>query len=160
APTHDQSGLTFLERAHVLHPHASRVLLIAMDQRGTRIPFSSLAALRRATALNRIDSWVVKGGFSAEEWLYLRIQEALSTWTRSHGSHHEVLRIVGEQWAPSSHHLRELLSRNTVPFGFYPVDSERARELIQTHRIDATRLPAVIVHGGSVIHQPADSDIA
>jgi thioredoxin reductase (NADPH) len=35
--------------------------------------------LQRATALNRIDFWVVKGGFSPEEWLYLRVQEALST---------------------------------------------------------------------------------
>jgi thioredoxin reductase (NADPH) len=160
APANDQSGLTFLERAHVLHPHASRVLLVAMDQRGTRIPFSSLAALRRATALNRIDSWVVKGGFAPEESLYLRIQEALSAWTRSHGPHHEVMRIVGEQWSPRSHHLRELLSRNTVPFGFYPADSERGRELIHAHGIDVTRLPAVILHGGSVIYDPADSDIA
>jgi thioredoxin reductase (NADPH) len=160
APTRDQSGLVFLERAHVLHPHASRVLLIAMDQRGTRIPLSSLTALRRATALNRIDSWVVKGGFSPEESLYLRIQEALTTWTRCHGVHHEVLRIVGEKWSPTSHHLRELLSRNTVPFGFYPTDSERGQELIQAHHVDVTRLPAVIVHDGSVIHQPTRLDIA
>jgi len=64
------------------------VLLVAMDRHGTRIPFDSLAALKRATALNRIDFWVVKGGFSPEEWLYLRVQEALSAWTRLHGPHH------------------------------------------------------------------------
>ena len=103
ALTGDEGGITFLERAHVIHPGASRVLLVAMDRHGTRIPFDSLAALRRASALNRIDFWVVKGGFSPEEWLYLRVQEALSTWTRFHGPHHEVLRIVGDQWSPRSH---------------------------------------------------------
>ena len=160
ALTRDEGGITFLERAHVIHPHASRVLLVAMDRRGTRIPFDSLAALRHATALNRIDFWVVKGGFSPEEWLYLRIQEALSTWTRFHGPHHEVLRIVGEQWSSSSHQLRETLSRNTVPFGFYSSDSERGRELIAAHRVDVARLPAVILHDGSVVHEPTTVDLA
>ena len=61
ALTGDEGGITFLERAHMSHPHASRVLLVAMDRHGTRIPFDSLAALKRATALNRIDFWVVKG---------------------------------------------------------------------------------------------------
>jgi thioredoxin reductase (NADPH) len=160
ALTGDEGGITFLERAHVLHPHASRVLLVAMDRRGTRIPFSALPALRRATTLNRIDFWVVKGGFWPEEWLYLRIQEALSTWTRLHGSHHEVLRIVGEQWSPPSHELRETLSRNTVPFGFYSANSERGRELINAHGVDVARLPAVILHDGSVIHEPTGLHIA
>jgi thioredoxin reductase (NADPH) len=156
----DETGIPFLERAHVLHPHASRVLLVAMDRRGTRMPFDSLETLRHASALNRIDFWVVKGGFSPEEWLYLRVQEALSTWTRLAGTHHEVLRIVGEQWSPLSHELRETLSRNTVPFGFYPPDSERGRELIAAHRIDVARLPAVIRHDGAVMHQPTIVDLA
>jgi thioredoxin reductase (NADPH) len=160
ALTGDEGGIAFLERAHVIHPDASRVLLVAMDRHGTRIPFDSLAALRRAAALNRIDFWVVKGGFSPEEWLYLRVQEALSAWTRLHGAHHEVLRIVGDQWSPRSHELRETMSRNTIPHGFYPPDSERGRELVTAHRVDVARLPAVILHDGSVVHQPTVRDLA
>ena len=160
ALTGDEGGITFLERAHMSHPHASRVLLVAMDRHGTRIPFDSLAALKRATALNRIDFWVVKGGFSPEEWLYLRVQEALSAWTRLHGSHHEVLRIVGEHWSPRSHELRETMTRNTIPHGFYASESERGRELIAAHGVDVARLPAVILHDGSVVHQPTTADIA
>jgi thioredoxin reductase (NADPH) len=160
ALTGDEGGITFLERAHVIHPQASRVLLVAMDRRGTRIPFDSLAALRSATALNRIDFWVVKGGFSPEEWLYLRVQEALSTWTRLHGAHHEVFRIVGEEWSPRTHALRETITRNTIPYGFYPSDSARGRELIAAHGVDVSRLPAVILHNGSVVHQPTTTDIA
>lgn len=160
ALTRDEGGIAFLERAHVLHPHASRMLLVAMDRRGTRMPSDSLAALRRATALNRIDFWVVKQGFLPEEGLYLRVQEALSTWTRLLGPHHEVLRIVGEQWSPRSHWIRETLTRSTVPFGFYATDSQRGRELIAAHRIDIGRLPAMILHDGSVVHEPATVDIA
>jgi thioredoxin reductase (NADPH) len=158
--TGDEGGLRFFERAHASHPHASRVLLVAMDRRGTRIPFDSLAALKHASALNRIDFWVVKGGFSPEEWLYLRVQEALSTWTRFHGAHHEVFRIVGDPWSPASHALRETMTRNTIPYGFYPPDSERGRELIAAHHVDVARLPAAILHDGSVVHQPSALDIA
>ncbi len=160
ALTRAEGGLGFLERAQTLHPNACRVLLVAMDRHGTRIPFDSLASLRRATSLNRIDLWVVKGGFTPEEWLYLRVQEGLSTWARLHGLHHEVMRIVGEQWSPHSHELRETMSRNTIPFGFHPPDSDRGRELIAAHQIDVGRLPAVILHDGTVVHQPNDLDIA
>src|SRR5205814_8549661 len=63
-------------------------------------------------------------------------------------------------WSSSSHQLRETLSRNTVPFGFYSSDSERGRELIAAHRVDVARLPAVILHDGSVVHEPTTVDLA
>ena len=121
----DMDGVDFLERARDLHPGAGCALLVAMDSRGTRIPHehATLAAIQRATALGRIDFAVLKGWVSPEEWLYPQVQEALSRWTRAHGPRHEVMRVVGEQWAPRSHELRDMLSRNTIPFGFYPMDS-------------------------------------
>jgi CheY-like chemotaxis protein len=48
-------GVEFLERAQLLHRDASRVLLVAMDRYHTRIPFSELATLQRATALGRVN---------------------------------------------------------------------------------------------------------
>jgi hypothetical protein len=48
-------GVEFLERAHLLHRDASRVLLVAMDRYHTRIPFSELATLQRAAALGRVN---------------------------------------------------------------------------------------------------------
>jgi thioredoxin reductase (NADPH) len=153
-------GVAFLERAHLLHRNASRVLLVAMDRYHTRIPFSELATLQRATALGRIDFSVVKGWVTPEEWLYPQLQEALSAWTMAHRPHHVVYRIVGEQWSPRSHQLRDLLTRNSIPFQFYPVDSERGRQLVRDFGIDVRRLPALIRHDGSVLHDPADAEVA
>ncbi len=96
------------------------MLLVAMDRHHTRIPFTELAALQRAIALGRIDFWVVKGWVTPEEWLDPQVQEALSAWTITHRPHHVVYRIVGEQRAPRSHDLREVLNRNGVPFAFAP----------------------------------------
>ena len=153
-------GVAFLERAHELHRDASRVLLLAMDRYHTRIPFTELAALQQATALGRIDFWVVKGWVTPEEWLYPQVQDALTKWTINHGPHHVVYRIVGEQWAPRSHELRELLSRNGVPFAFYPVDSPQGQQLLREFSVAPTRLPALLRHDGSVLQNPSLADIA
>jgi thioredoxin reductase (NADPH) len=116
-------GVAFLGRARALHRRAMRALLVALDARGTRIPFGALGDLQRATALGRIDFWVAKGWAAPEELLYPRIQEALSAWTRANRPRHEVLRVVGERWSPRSHGLRDVLARNTVPFAFHAADS-------------------------------------
>jgi thioredoxin reductase (NADPH) len=153
-------GITFLEQAHARHPDASRVLLLAMDEHHTRLPFTQLATLQRATALGRIDFALVKGWVTPEEWLYPQVQEALSTWTRAHRLHHVVFRIVGEQWAPACHALRDMLTRNSVPFTFYTPDSAPGQQLLQDFALDLGRLPAVICHDGSVLYDPTFAEVA
>ena len=153
-------GVEFLGRVRALHPEASRALLVAMDRRGTRIPFGDLPALQRATALGRMDFWVLKGAASPEELLYPHVQEALTAWTRANRPRHEVFRLVGERWSPRSHALRDAMGRNTVPFGFYPADSDQGRRLIHDHGVDVRRLPAIVVHDGSVLHDPSDAEVA
>lgn len=153
-------GVEFLERAHALDRGVVRALLVAMDEHHTRIPFSELATLQRATALGRIDFWVVKGWVTPEEWLYPQVQEALSAWTKANRTRHVVYRIVGERWAPRSHALRDMLTRNGVPFGFYPVDSEEGGKLLRAFGVDVKRLPAVIRHDGSVLHDPTFAEVA
>lgn len=153
-------GVDFLQRAHALHPGSWRVLLLGMDRYHTLLPFTELATLRRAAALGQIDFSVVKGWVTPEEWLYPQIQEALTAWTITHRPSHVVYRIVGEQWAPRSHELRDLLTRNSIPFQFLEADSHSGRQLIKDHAIDVRRLPCVIHHDGSVQHNPSMADVA
>lgn len=153
-------GVEFLGRAHRLHPRAVRLLLIAMDQYHTRVPFTELPALRRATALGQIDLWMSKGWVTPEEWLYPQVQEALTAWTLANKPHFAVYRFVGDQWSPRSHEIRDLFSRNGVPFEFYAADSREGRELIRQYGIDISRLPAAVRHDGTVLHDPSDAELA
>ena len=153
-------GVEFLEQAHVLHPRAMRALLLTMDERGTRIPFGALPAVQRATALGRIDLTLLKGWVTPEEWLYPAVQTALSAWTRSNRPHHEVVRIVGERWSPASQRLRDALTRNTVPIGFYAIESDEGRRLVDQYDLDLERLPAVILHNHSVLYSPTLVEVA
>src|SRR5919206_2510841 len=153
-------GIDFLNQAQQLHRDASRVLLVAMDRHHTRIPFTELATLQRATALGRIDTFVMKGWVTPEEWLYPQVQEALTAWTLAHRPHHVVYRVVGEQWAPRSHQLRDFLARSGVPTEFVAADSERGRQLLGEFDIDAARLPVVIHAAGRVLYDPTLVDLA
>ena len=152
-------GVALLEAAHDIDRHATRILLIAMDEHQIKVPLGRLPLVREATALGRIDAAWVKGWDTPEEWLYPQLQESLTTWTRLHRPRHLVYQIVGEQWAPRSHHLRESLSRNGVPFRFYAVDSEEGRLLVERHAVDLGRLPALIHRGGTVLQDPEDADV-
>jgi len=105
----DMDAVEFLQRAHALHPRSNRVLLVPMDRYRTRVPFTELPTIQRATALGRIDLFIVKGWVTPEEWLYPQVQQALTAWTIAHRSRHLVYRIVGEQWALRSHQLRDML---------------------------------------------------
>src|SRR5215213_7734347 len=144
-------GVEFLEQASALHPGVVRALLVAMDEYHARIPFKEMETIRHATALGRIDFWVVKGWTTPEEWLYPRVQEALSAWTRTNRSRHVVYRVVGERWDPRTHKLRDTLTRNSVPFEFYPAGSGECDRLVGAFGVDTERLPALIRHDGSVL---------
>jgi thioredoxin reductase (NADPH) len=156
----DGDGVDFLERAAGLHRGVARILLFDLDEYHTRIPFRELPALQRASALGRIDGWMVKGWVNPDEWLYPLMQEALSTWSTAHQQRHLVYRLIGQQWDPRTHDLRDGLTVNGVPFAFHTPDSDLGRQLIRDHQVDVTRLPAVIQHDGTVLHQPSMSEIA
>jgi hypothetical protein len=103
---------------------------------------------------------LLKGWVTPEEWLYPTVQTALSAWTRSNRPHHEVVRVVGERWSPRSHQLRDALTRNTVPIGFYAVESDEGRRLVNAYNLDLDRLPAVILYSGSVLYSPSVVEVA
>jgi thioredoxin reductase (NADPH) len=156
----EMDPVEFLQRAYALHPRSSRVLLVPMDRYHTRVPFSELPVIQRATALGRIDFVILKGWVTPEEWLYPQVQQALTAWTTAHRPRHLVYRVVGEQWSPRCHELRDLLGRNSVPFEFIPADSPAGQRLVRDAGVDESRLPAVILHDGSVLQDPGDAEVA
>jgi thioredoxin reductase (NADPH) len=153
-------GIALLDRAQVLHRGARRALTVAMNRRGTRLPLDSLESLQRATTLGQIDFSIVKGWVSPEEWLYPQIQEALSGWARANRPHHEAVRIIDERWSPRGHELRDLLARNTVPFGYYTTDSAAGRNLLRDHDAEGLALPVAIFNDGTVLVDPPPVAVA
>src|SRR3712207_2994606 len=50
-------------------------------------------------------------------------------WSRAHRPSHVVYRIIGEQWDPRCHDIRDGLTVNGVPFTFHLRDSDSGRQL-------------------------------
>jgi thioredoxin reductase (NADPH) len=147
-------GPEFLEDTHELHPGAVRALMIEMGDAASSEP----AML--AVARHQADFWVIGGWESPEEWLYPQVQEALTAWSVTHRPRHEHIRIVGDQWSPRCHELRDLLTRNMVPYGFYDVTSEKGQHLCTTHGAPASGVPVVILFDGRVIENPTNAEVA
>jgi thioredoxin reductase (NADPH) len=150
----DGTGTELLARVRQLHPSARRVLLISWGDQ------ASLEPMLEATVLGDIDAYVVRPGPSPDERFHRFVTEQLDEWGRSNLPGLEAVRVVGEEWAARSHELRELLGRNGIPFGFYPVGSPDGQRLLGGAGMAGTTLPAVVLPDGRVLSGPSNAEVA
>jgi thioredoxin reductase (NADPH) len=147
------TGLDLLARARQLHPTARRMLLCGIWDSSVNQPMS------QAMTLGRLDGWVVKPWEPAEEYLYLPVTEQLTEWLRATGQPGLApIQIVGQQWAPRSHELRDLLDRNAIPYQFHPHDSPTGQHLLREHGQDGTLLPVLVLFDGRVLVDPSNAE--
>src|SRR5205085_4284287 len=69
-------------------------------------------------------------------------------------------RIVAEEDDGRLQQLRDVMTRFSMPFGFYPVEGEAGRRLLAGAGLDAKRLPVVIRYDGQVMIDPSLPDLA
>ncbi len=148
------SGTDLLARVRQLHPAARRALLVSWGDR------SSTEAVARATALGDLDAYAAKPGAPPDERFHLVITEQLGEWARLNLTGLEVVRVVGEEWAARSHELRELLGRNSVPFGFYPAGGPEGQRLLAEAGAAGAALPVLIMFDGLVLADPSNTQVA
>jgi thioredoxin reductase (NADPH) len=148
------TGVEFLGHARRLHPGAQRVLLINWGDRSTAEP------ILQASALGQIDDWTAKPWGPGDEFFHQAISGFLNEWARVHRPQFEVFQVVGDQWAPRSHEIRDLLSRNSIPFGFYPVDSQQGWALLEGIDVTSEHLPVVVLFDGRVLVDPSNAELA
>jgi thioredoxin reductase (NADPH) len=150
----EQSGVDFLIQVRERHGDAQRAIMVDYGDRTAAWP------MLRALTLSQIDFRIVKPWVSPEEWLYRQVSEALGVWWREHRSTFEAVTLIGQQWMPRSHSLRDLLARNPVPYGFHPAESDEGRRLMVEHNLSDEQLPAAVLYDGRVLTNPSDVDVA
>ncbi len=146
-------GSELLARSRSAHPDAKRILLIDYnDQR-------MLEVTARGMALGHVEYYLTKPWRPPQHLLYPVVGEALVAWTRANWPGFELVRIVGDRWAPVSHELRDALERNNVPYGFYDRDSpEGAGLLAQLDEVPDD--PVIFLADGRVLTSYTQADIA
>jgi thioredoxin reductase (NADPH) len=149
------TGVDVLSRAHTLHPDARRLLLITYGDNTASEP------LLTAMTLGQIDDFLAKPWGPPEEHLYPGISGVISSWWRATApSRLELVRVVGPRWSQRSHELRDLLTRNDIPSGFYDSDSDQGRRLLAEYGVEATGRPALLLFDGRVLADPSTEEVA
>src|SRR5437764_7436338 len=110
----DVAATDVLERAHDLHPRSKRVLLVDRD-------YTSTSPAVQAIALGRADYHIVRP-WANDEMMYRAMSEYLSSWTREHQPNFELFRIVAEEGDGRVVRLRDVMTRFSMPVGFYAVE--------------------------------------
>ena len=149
----EMTGREFLGRVRSIVPSAKRALLVDWGDR------EASPTILQACALGELDNYLYKPWAPAEVHLYPLIGEFLAEWTRIHRPSMELIHVVGEQRAPRSNEIRELLNRNGIPHGFHQAGSPAANRLVEERGAQVSVLPAVFLHDGSVLANPTDAEI-
>jgi thioredoxin reductase (NADPH) len=135
-----------------LYPRAKRVLLVDRD-------YTSTSPAVQAMTLGHVDFHIVRP-WADDEMMYGAMSAYLSSWTREQEPHFELFRIVAEEGDSRVPQLRDVMTRFSMPFGFYAIETDAGRRLLDEAGLDATRLPVVIRYDGQVIIDPSLPDLA
>lgn len=95
-----------------------------------------------------------------DEQFHRLITEILHEWQRHQHAQDVVVTVVGEQWAPRSYELRDLLERSGLPFRFLAADSDDGRDVLQRTGWLEGPLPVMVRFDGFVLANPSDEQAA
>jgi thioredoxin reductase (NADPH) len=140
------TGVELLERARTIYPDARRVLLTAYADTGAAI---------RAINSARIHYYLSKPWDPPEEKLYPVLNDLLEDWQGSFRPPFEGLRVIGHRWSPSTHNVRNFLSRNHVPYRWIDLAAgPEGLKMLDERQLDAERLPVILSADGAILVDP------
>ncbi|WP_194777522.1 FAD-dependent oxidoreductase [Pararhodonellum marinum] len=142
----EMDGVTLLEKARIIYPETKNMLLTA---------YSDIEVAIKAINDIKLDYYLPKPWSPPEEKLYPIMEDLLDDWHAAHKPDHEGIRIVGFQWSPKSHALKEFLSGNLIPYLWLDVENNgEAGKFLESAKAEADRLPLVVLRDGSVLLDP------
>ena len=148
----EMEGIEFLSAAKALYPDAKMVLLTA---------YSDIEAAIRAINDVKLDYYLLKPWNPPEEKLYPVVNDLLEEWQALYKPDHEGIRIIGFQWSPKSHRLKEFLSGNLIPFLWMDVESNADADRYLTSAIvPRENLPLVLLKDGTWMADPPLPELA
>jgi len=146
------NGAEVLTRTREIYPVARRVLLTA---------YSDIDAAIRAINEAHLDHYLSKPWDPPEERLYPVVDDLLDAWQAEYLPEKTGLRLVGHQWSPRSHDIKDFLSGNLIPFRWMDVaHNTDAGALLAAAGVAANELPALLFEDGSVLRDPEPRQVA
>jgi thioredoxin reductase (NADPH) len=145
-------GTELLTHGREVYPLARRILLTA---------YSDIDAAVRAINEAHLDHYLSKPWDPPEERLFPVVDDLLDTWQAEYLPEAKGLRLIGHQWSPRSHAIKDFLASNLVPYRW--VDVERNTDgggLLDAAGVGLDELPALFFEDGTVLRNPQPRDVA
>ncbi len=148
----DMLGVDFLREARKLFPDARKALLTA---------YSDIDAAVRAINEVQLDYYITKPWDPPHEKLYPILDDLLAGWQLQYVPDYQGLRLVGYQFSPRSHELKDFLAGNLFPYQWLNVETDPlAAPLLATHALTPHDLPAVLFEDGTTLTRPTIQQLA
>ncbi|MBD2723424.1 FAD-dependent oxidoreductase [Hymenobacter armeniacus] len=145
-------GVELLTASREYFPDAKRVLLTA---------YADTEAAVRAINSARLDHYLMKPWDPPENLLYPTLHDLLTAWQATHKPRFDGVRLIGFQWSPLSHELKDFLSGYMVGYQWLDYEaSAEAQALVKARGFDATDLPLIICPDGKAVANPSKTDLA
>jgi thioredoxin reductase (NADPH) len=145
-------GTDVLAQSRDVYPLARRVLLTA---------YSDIEAAIKAINVAHLDHYLSKPWDPPEECLYPVIDDLLDEWQAEYLPETKGLRLVGHQWSPQSHAIKDFLAGNLIPYRWLDVAREpETKTLLEAAGIDGSELPALFFEDGSALRNPEPRQVA
>jgi thioredoxin reductase (NADPH) len=145
-------GSEVLARSREVYPLARRVLFTA---------YSDIEAAVRAINEAHLDHYLSKPWDPPEECLFPVIDDLLDAWQAEYLPEAKGIRLVGDQWSPQSHAIKDFLASNLIPYRWLDITrNPDARVLLDATGINAGELPALFFEDGSVLRNPEPRQVA
>jgi thioredoxin reductase (NADPH) len=146
------NGTEFLTAALEFYPDARKVLLTAYAD--------TEAAIESINTIG-LDHYLMKPWDPPEQNLYPVLDDLLEDWWATVPVPYDGIRVAGTLWSPSSHNVKDFISRNRIPYQWLDIelDSE-ANALVAEVQKKQPGLPAVFMPDGRVLVNPSNTELA
>jgi thioredoxin reductase (NADPH) len=145
------TGVEFLERAHALHPHPKRVLLVERD-------YTTANPIIPAMTLGQIDYHLLKP-WVPDLGLYPAVSEFLSSWASANADAFALFHVVAPRQSARAHEMLNMLTRFGMPYAFHTTDSAEGVALLQDVGHAGCDEPVAIRHDGRLLVGPTNADL-
>ncbi|KUG05906.1 FAD-dependent oxidoreductase [Solirubrum puertoriconensis] len=148
----DMEGVQLLEQARTLFPEAKRVLLTA---------YADTEAAIRAINEAHLDYYLMKPWDPPQHLLYPTLHDLLATWQAQYQPRFQGVRLLGFQWSPQSHELKDFLAAYMVAFQWLDFETNpEAAVLLSSLGLTPSDLPVTVFEDGTALAQPTRTTIA
>ena len=145
-------GVEFLEQAKETFPNAKSVLLTA---------YSDTDAAIKAINDVQLDYYLSKPWNPPEEKLFPVLNDLLDAWHLSYVPEFDGLKVLGYQYNPHTHDIKDYLSSNIFPFQWIDVETNpKGQELVVLHGLESKDMPVVSFPDGSCMKNPSIPELA